>query len=53
MNDKIKQKVEKAIDSAKDRKKEPFEAVKCPLRCWDVFAMMRHEFQPPRANRRK
>lgn len=41
MSKKIHSKVEKAMKATQSIKPDPAQN-KCPLRCWDVFAMLRH-----------
>jgi hypothetical protein len=43
MSKKVKEKVALAMDSHQKNKKE--QAYKCPLRCWDIFVMLKEEIK--------
>jgi hypothetical protein len=41
MSQKIKEKIEKAISEGQKRREEMTTSFKCPLRCWDIFALLK------------
>ncbi len=55
MSDKIKKKVENAIKAAEYKKIDQSSLTKCPLRCWDIFAMNKGNYShlEKRKKRRK
>lgn len=53
MNQKIKEKVAKAVNGTETRKDEPFQQVRCPLKCWDIFVMLKEDYKSKKSHRKK
>ncbi|MCU0447671.1 MAG: hypothetical protein MUE85_22450 [Microscillaceae bacterium] len=45
MSQKVKEKIEKALLEGQKRREEMANGFKCPLRCWDIFAMLREDYK--------